>query len=483
MPLPRTERGWAWLACAAACGWAGAAMAEPAGALTDLPQAAPMATPAVRPAISANRWAEDWSVLADPALRTNPFDAGKYIPLLPADPNSYVSLGITLRERWEMNTAPALGIGANHRDSYLLQRFQPFIDLHVNENLRAFVQLEDDRAWFKHSVSSVDRDPLDLRLAFLEYDGQVGPGLLKTRVGRQDFQFDLQRFISSRDGPNVRQSFDAVWVDYELPEWRVIALASRPVQYQDGAPFNDVSNHHLQFDMLRLERLVFCTDELSAYYALYQRDGARFLDAMGNERRHVIDARFAGGAAGFDWDLEAMGQTGSVGTSSILAWAAGSRAGYTFAALPWAPRLGLQADAASGDTHPGDGRIGTFNPLFPNGYYFALSGYTGYANLFHLKPSITVSPAPGLKVAAGIGLQWRMTTHDAVYVQSLASVPRTAGQGSAWTGGYAQLRADYAFTPNLAGAIEAVRYQVGRTLQQAGLHDASYIGVEMKLSW
>ena len=45
-------------------------------------------TPSVpeRPAIKLNRWQEDWSVLADPRLRTEPFDNLKYIPLNRADP-------------------------------------------------------------------------------------------------------------------------------------------------------------------------------------------------------------------------------------------------------------------------------------------------------------------------------------------------------------------------------------------------------------
>ena len=111
--------------------------------------------------------------------------------------------------------------------------------------------------------------------------------------------------------------------------------------------------------------------------------------------------------AGFDWDLEAMGQAGTVGPTPVRAWAAGTRAGYTFAALPWQPRFGgWQADAASGDGRAGDGRLGTFNPLFSNGYYFNLAGFTGYSNLMHLKPSVTVSPASKLQLALGVGLQW-----------------------------------------------------------------------------
>jgi hypothetical protein len=41
-----------------------------------------------RPAIQANRWAEDWSVLAVPRLRTEPFDELKYIPLWATDPRA-----------------------------------------------------------------------------------------------------------------------------------------------------------------------------------------------------------------------------------------------------------------------------------------------------------------------------------------------------------------------------------------------------------
>ncbi len=164
-----------------------------------------------RPAIQANRWAEDWSVLADPRLRTEPFDELKYIPFWATDPKSYISLGATLRERFESNNAAGFGTGNTPSDSYLLQRLQVHADIHFNENWRAFVQLEDDRAFHKFNVTSVDQDRLDLRLAFLEYVNTFSGGTLKARIGRQDFAFDLQRFVSSRDGPNVRQSFDAIW--------------------------------------------------------------------------------------------------------------------------------------------------------------------------------------------------------------------------------------------------------------------------------
>ena len=462
------------------------ARASDAAATTagDPPDASSGTAPtAARPVIKTNRWQEDWSALADPALRTEPFDALKHIPIFVADPKSYISVGVTVRERFESNAAPSFGIGGIKGDAYLLDRKQFHVDIRPNENWQIFTQFEDVRAPAKRTISSVDENPLDLRLAFLSYSKVNDAGTFKARVGRQDFAFDLQRFVSSRDGPNVRQSFDAVWADWETGPWRVLGFISQPVQYRFAEPFDDTSDRHLRFSTARIERKVFGDDELSAYYGLYERDGARFNDAAGDERRHVLDSRFAGAAAGFDWDLEAMGQLGSVGAKDIRAWAVGTRAGYTLATLGWAPRLGIQADAASGDARRGDGTVGTFNPLFPNGYYFTLAGFTGYANLLHLKPSLTVKPIDRLTLTGAVGLQWRETTADAIYVQPSVPLAGTAGRGSRWSGSYVQGRADYIFDANLTGAVEAVHYDIGDTIRQAGGHDSDYLGVEMKLAW
>jgi len=438
---------------------------------------------AVRPAFASNRWQEDWSPLADPALRTEPGDALKYIALSDSDPATYLSLGANLRERFERNDAVAFGAGGARADGYVIQRAQVHVDLRFGGHWQAFVQLEDARVYGKRNVTPTDRNPLDLRLAFLAYVRSFDAGTFKARAGRQEFAFDLQRFVSLRDGPNVRQAFDAVWADWETGRWRFIGLLSQPVQYKDDGHFDDTSTRHVRFNMLRVERLVDGKHELSAYAALYQRDNARFIDAAGYESRSVFDTRYAGSAHGLDWDLEAMAQRGSVGGKRIRAWAVGTRGGYTFGTLPWTPRFGLQLDAASGDRRRGDGTLGTFNPLFPNGYYVTLAGYTGYANFIHFKPSITVKPLTGLSLTAAIGLQWRQTTGDAVYTQPNLSVPNTAGQGGRRTGTYGQLRADYALNRHVATALELVRFEVSDAVRRAGGRDSDYLGAELKFTW
>jgi hypothetical protein len=430
-----------------------------------------------RPDIGMNRWQEDWSVLADPTLRTEPLDSLKYIRLWGDDPYTFLSLGLTLRERFELNDATNF---SSPEEGYLIQRVQVHADLHLDRYLRAFVQLEDDSEFGKTVITPVDENPLNFRVLFVEYARKFNGWRLKTRVGRQDFAFDLQRFVSLRDGPNVRQSYDAAWADVEAGDWRVIGFVSFPVQYRDTTVFDDVPSTHTQLHMFRVERHVLGTNELSAYYAYYANEGSKFLDAVGYERRDVFDVRFAGKDAGFDWDLEAMGQLGNVGSAQVRAWAAGGRESYD---VTKRVAVGVQLDAASGDSHRGDGILGTFNPLFPNGYYFTLAGDTGDTNLYHVKPFVLMKPATGLVVLGGIGLQWRETTADAVYVQPDIPVAGTAGQPGSWTGWYAQLRADYRVSANVTTAVETVHFEVGDVIRRAGGVNSDYIGIEAKFAW
>lgn len=435
-----------------------------------------------RPTIDFNRWQENWGVLANPCIPPQPFDGLKYIPLS-ADGISYLSLGVDLRERVEMLNTNLFGVRTQRPDTYVIQRTEVHGDLRLGEHVQVFTQLADEQAFQKDVISPVDKNPTNVEQAFITYVDQIGGDTFKARAGRQEMAFDLQRFISVRDGPNVRQAYDALWADWETGLWRTIGYVTHPVQYSDDGSFANFSNSHLVLNGLRIERKDVGPGDFSAYYSFYRHDDAKFLDATGNERRDVVDVRYNGKMDGIDWDVEVMGQGGHVGDKTVSAWAVGSLAGYTWTGEPWTPRAGLQFDMASGDKHPADDQIGTFNPLFPNGYYFTLGSFTGYSNLIHVKPSITVKPASNVTVMGAIGLQWRETTADAVYAQGSIPVPGTAGSGNRWTGVYAQMHTDWNINRNLVGSIEAVHFQVGDTIREVGGGNADYVGVELKFGW
>ena len=346
-----------------------------------------------RPAIVFNRWQEDWSVLADSRVARQPFDEFKYIPLSAIDPFTYLSFGADTRERFEANNAQGFGTGPNRNQDYVISRNELHADLRVASQIQVFVQLQSDFAPWKTMLAPVDRDSLDLEQAFVTLTEPVGGGTLKLRAGRQQFAFDLQRFVSVRDGPNVRQSYDAGWADYENGPWRFITFYSHPVQVQDNQVFDDYSSSKQTFGGARLERKLSEQLSVTGYYANFTQADVHFPNADGNEQRDVFDLHLNGAADHLDWDIEAMNQTGHIGSEPIEAWAFGSLAGYSFANVNWAPRLGIQLDAASGDRNLPGHSFGTFNPLFPNGYYVTLAGYTGYVNFIHVVTSLTLHPS------------------------------------------------------------------------------------------
>jgi len=446
-------------------------------------QSGQTATPQ-RPAILFNRWQEDWSVLADPRVPREPFDDLKYIPLSSIDPQTYLSFGADTRDRFESNNAPGFGVGANRGQNYVISRNEFHADLRVADQFQVFVQLQSDFAPWKDKPLPIDQNRLDLEQAFVALTEPVGDGTLRLRLGRQQIGFDLQRFVSVRDGPNVRQSYDAAWAEYETGPWRYELLYSLPVQTRDGAAFDDYSGvDHQTFAGMRVERKLSNSTNISAYYAKFTEADGRFPNAIGDERRDIFDVHVAGRAHHIDWDLEAMNQTGRIGTRNIEAWAFGGIAGYTIANMPWTPRLGIQIDAASGDSKSAGRDFGTFNPLFPNGAYLMLAGYTGYSNLVHVKPSLTLYPTSSLKVMFAAAAQWRENTADAVYTYPVVPVPNTAGRPGAYTGSYGQIRLDWTVDRATTVAVEAVHFAIGDALRNAGAHDVNYVGVEFKHGW
>ncbi|HTR31866.1 MAG TPA: alginate export family protein [Puia sp.] len=426
------------------------------------------------------RWREDWSVLADTALRKDPFDPLKYIRF-GADPKTYLSLGATIRERFEsvsLILPPVL-----QHNSYLLDRAQLHADLHLGPYVRIFTQLVDARAPGKAVIGPPDQDRFDLEQAFLEVTIPAGTGAFDFTVGRQEPQFDLQRFADIRDGPNVRQPFNSVALGYSIRKWLITAFYSQPLETLDQKAFDDVSSSHFTMSGARLERSGLGGGKLSVFAAQLRNDDAFYLSAQGPERRNLLDIRYAGRLNGWDWDGEGMIQRGHVGAKDIRAWSAGGLFGYTWVNWRWMPRLGFQFDAASGTHDPKSGVTGTFNPLFPSGFYELLSGYPGYANFIHLKLAGMVHPIRTLSAMATGGLLWRETTADAVYSLPAIPVIGTAGAGSPYSGAYGQIRLDWAICAHLAAALDGEYFAHSESLRQKGAGDGAFIGAELRFGF
>jgi hypothetical protein len=208
-------------------------------ARADEPADPAIAAPA-RPPILFNRWQEDWSVLADPDVPREPFDALKYIPLSPTDPRAYLSFGLNLRERFEGNDAPAFGVAPSRNTDYLISRLELHADLRLDEHVQVFTQLVSAFAPGKAMLTPVDQDRFDLEQAFVVVTEPLDGGTLKLRLGRQQFAFDLQRFVSVRDGPNLRQSYVPKDNVAEPPASMMVSSTVPPERTISGSPLETV---------------------------------------------------------------------------------------------------------------------------------------------------------------------------------------------------------------------------------------------------
>jgi hypothetical protein len=164
--LTPADRAWSLRVAVAYAALLGLGLVRLAAAAGD-ESPAPAVEPPERPAILFNRWQEDWSVLANPDVPKEPFDTLKYISLSDQDPQTYLSLGANLRERFESNDATSFGVGTNRKANYDISRLETDSDLRIAGQLQFFAQLQSDYAIDKDVHTPVDQDRLDLEQAFV----------------------------------------------------------------------------------------------------------------------------------------------------------------------------------------------------------------------------------------------------------------------------------------------------------------------------
>lgn len=466
-----------------ACSLAAAAYGQDIGASD--------ASSADAPPFQSLRYNEDYRYLLDPSRRTDAWDRLKYIPL-GADPDLFFSLGGELRGRAELSRNPDFNFDRTvPRNDYLLGRALLHADLHLGPRLRVFGQLGYHPAYGeKASLGPTQQNRIEAQQAFADFAVGLGQdaGTLTLRGGRQEISLGSSRLVSVREGPNVRRAFDggrAIWRRGEGEDAYVVnAFVTRPVENRDGS-FDDRSNPGQAFWGLYATaplRWLAPGGGVDLYYFGYERDDAGFTQGQAFERRHTVGARWFGKTSGFDWDLEAAAQFGRFGAVDIRAWTVASDVGYTFAGLPGTPRLGLKANIASGDGNPGDGRLETFNPLFPRLPYFTEVGLIAPANIMDIYPSLTIKPAEDVEVFLGWNALWRHRAGDGFYAPPLQPVPGTEG-GSRFIGHQTQVLAEWQATRHLELRAAYVHFSAGATIRKPGGRNVDFVLLSASYKW
>lgn len=367
------------------------------------------------PTLTIERYTEDWSNLASPANRsgrwTEPF---KYIPLN-GDGSTYLTTGIEARTRYE--GYENVNWGAAPDDHYVWRRVMPYADLHTG-NVRFFVQpIVSSISGTDRVRTPVDTTGADVLQAFAEVDVEMGEQTTASvSVGRKLVSLGAGRFVDTRYGPNVPQAFDGVDVSATNETSQLRAIYLRPVDTRAG-DLNDSTSHQKALWGLYATRWL---DKdrgtgFDLFYVGFRDRHAVFDQGAGRQAINSVGGRLFGDTGDRYWNLEGVVQRGSFAGKRVQAGGIGGELGYRFLRQALQPVAALTIDYISGDGNPDDGKLGTFNPMFPRGKYFAAQSPVGPRNLIHVQPSITVHPIETVALSMTGVAYWRASTHDGVY--------------------------------------------------------------------
>jgi hypothetical protein len=332
-----------------------------------------------------------------------------------------LSLGGEFRYRMEAETNKAFGATEPAQDTFHVFRYMLHADLKYRDLFRLFAQgvavFDEERDL---APRGIDENRWDVQQLFFDVRvlGEDKP--LTLRVGRQDMQYGAQRFVSPLNWASTRRRFDGVKLFAKGKTWDADLWYVKPVNIPETQrKQRDRYNEDIDFYGAYVTYKGFPRHGVDAYFFAIDDTGARRNPNgnAGDRSIYTLGSRFWGKTAGFDYEAELAGQWGRWAGDTVQAWYWTVNGGYTFKDLAWSPRIGAGFDWASGDEDPLDGKVGTFDQLFPLGHaYYGYLDLVGRQNLTAVNVSLSAEPvAKKVKTAIAYHTFWLNANEDAMY--------------------------------------------------------------------
>ncbi len=310
----------------------------------------------------------------------------------------------------------------SHRELTLLRTRLNF-DADINDYLRAFLELQDNRAFGEEqsTVGSLSDNRTDLLQGFAELKSfsPVSSVLsdLSFLVGRWRLNYGKERIIGPLDWTNQGRSWDGArlrwagkngnWVDGFVTQIAE-SFASPSVVPRTAVRASEDRDEVFWGIYGHLTFLKGIVDEIEPYFLgrnqSWNADGRKLFgttDDIFRENRYTAGVRVAGEPTvlpGLDYDIEGNYQFGNViveGANFDIqdAYSIHAGAGYTCKSIAWTPRVGGKFSFASGDKDSADDELNTFDQLYPTGH--AHLGYidlVGRQNIFDYEVNLSAKP-------------------------------------------------------------------------------------------
>lgn len=480
-----------------------------------------------------SRHEEDWSFLRDPTKAREPMDGAKFIPLN-SEGDAYLSLNGEMRMRFDYTerrnflAAPSATIGpgnsvrfarptGDQASELLKQRYAFGADLHLNRYLRFYAQAmhaEQSGHGAGAVIPASQRNELALVNGFVEAKLPLEDATLGVRLGREALFFGNNRQIAANVATSLPDpTFDGVRLYIDLRHTRLDLFSYNVYRYAADF-FEGIETRRRLWGAYATTTLpefelwgTTAKPSLDAFYFGFRSaqnpvgPGSGTYQSVplieertisstrgfknGTDLRHTFGLRLHGQAGNFDWDHDVALQSGRFADRDVQAWAFNTNSGYSFAALPWRPRLGAKINGASGGA--GNGVLRTYQPMFPDTLYYLPNSFFTPTNFFNISPSLTVRPFQSVTAEFYYAFLWRASEADAVYTGNWKGANGTnafaasALARGAEIGQMPNLTVTWTPSPYLVLRTTLAQFLPGDALKNVGATPTTYVNAQATL--
>ena len=422
-------------------------------------------------------------------------------PLINQRLPEYLKMDLEFRYRFEYRENFDFSDSREDDDAFHLLRTRVGLTFKPVKPLSLFIQGQDSRiSNADFEVKTAYENYMDIRQLYLNYEDNVAFEPLQMnkfsmRAGRQEFSYGAQRLIGGFNWSNVAQTFDGGKIGFHfLP-----AHVQLDFLGGDKSPIKSPIEGDDLFDTSTKDRVY-------AYYltakALHETQFDNYLIHRQTWKNvsfgpsgssEISDYTFGGRvkkafANGIDYELEAAEQWGNFKDQDVRSTMAVGIVGYTLVDHKWKPRAAFEFDYGSGDSNPTDGKMTTFDNLYPTNHLFY--GYIDFISLQNLNDyryQFSFKPHKRWKLQTDLHLIYLDTPKDSWYTVG-RTVARTAAAGSTdvstHIGNEIDVVADYKVNEYIATQFGYSHFFSGKYLQQTGANDdADFIYMQTTFSF
>jgi hypothetical protein len=364
-----------------------------------------------------------------------------------------------------------IGTGfANTRDFYLLDRFRLKIRIQPKDWLEFYGEVQDSRIFFNHHIPNAN--PLEDSWTLWQAFAQVGSstsGWVDVLAGRQVLLFGDERVIGPSEWLNVGRTFDVARVDLHHPGYEVSVFASSVVPGSNNDVHNAIPGNNFYGIYGSFKNIV--PRATFEPYVLWRLAPGNFGLPETVGRGHLDEVTIGLHVKGtfspdLDYDGEFDGQKGSLGGSSIGAWAGYAALGKTFPRIAAAPRIYLEGNYASGTKNPAGHDWNTFDQLYPSNHdKYGFTDQVGRRNLVQFRVGIEENVTKKWILKQAFEGFWLATSHDNFYASSGAIAVAAHPGASRHIGNELDLVAEYQFNKGLSFGFGYARLFAGQFLR------------------